>query len=596
MRVKFVLMVFVLVWISLLVRVYYISVQSNNYYETLADKNTIKFEYIPPIRGEILDRNGRPFAINKLGFKLQVAPHISIKKGDLDKELDIIISMFPFLDKKELLKNYKKKDSYYNHHFINVVDFVSYEDAIPVYSKMNLNENIKLLPAPKRYYPNKKLAAHIIGYVAKSNKKDVEDNLVAKLTGATGKSGIEKFYNAYLQGEPGEREIKVSAYNEEMEELSFKPPKEHRQLILSLDLRLQKELEIMFKDKAGAVVVMDINGSILAAGSYPEYDLNTFVSGISVKRWKELIDDLDKPFTNKVVNGLYPPGSTIKPGLGLAYVSTTKMSPWTSFDCNGTMTLGKNNRKFRCWKHAGHNKTDLIKAIRESCDIYFYKGSLRVGIEEMSKQLKNFGLGKKTGVDLPNEYYGTVPNKQWKMEKYGKPWYIGETLNSSIGQGDFLTTPMQIAQFTALMATGKLPQPHFVHTIAGERVKDIVTEGILSEKQMKRLPLIQRAMRDVCNHPKGTATHYLSSKVKLAGKTGTAQVIGISQKTKKRLKEHELAYFKRSHAWFTTYGPYKNPQYIVTVLIEHGGHGGQAAGPIVSGVFNKLLEYGYIKK
>ncbi len=596
MRIKFVLVVFVLVWISLLVRVYYISVQSNNYYETLANRNTIKFEYIPPIRGEILDRNGRPFAINKLGFKLQIAPHISIKKGDLDKELDIIISMFPFMDKKELLKNYKKKDSYYNHHFINVVDFVSYEDAIPVYSKMNLNENIKLLPAPKRYYPNKKLAAHIIGYVAKSNKKDVENSLVAKLTGATGKSGIEKFYNTYLQGEPGEREIKVSAFNEEMEELSFKPPKEHRQLVLSLDLRLQKELELMFKDKAGAVIVMDVNGSILAAGSYPEYDLNTFVSGISIKRWKELINDLDKPFTNKVVNGLYPPGSTIKPGLGLAYVSTTKISPWTSFDCNGTMTLGKNNRKFRCWKHAGHRKTDLIKAIRESCDIYFYKGSLRVGIEEMSKQLKKFGLGKKTGVDLPNEYYGTVPNKQWKMEKYGKPWYIGETLNSSIGQGDFLTTPMQIAQFTALMATGKLPQPHFVHTIAGKRVRDTVIEGVLNEKQMKRLPLIQRAMRDVCNHPKGTATHYLSSKVRLAGKTGTAQVIGISQKTKKRLKEHELAYFKRSHAWFTSYGPYENPQYIVTVLIEHGGHGGQAAGPIVSGVFNKLLEYGYIKK
>ena len=596
MRIKFVLMVFILVWISLLVRVYYISVQSNNYYETLANKNTIKFEYIPPIRGEIIDRNGRPFAINKLGFKLQVAPHISTKNGDLDKELDIIISMFPFMDKKELLKNYKKKESYYNHHFINVVDFISYEDAIPVYSQMNLNENIKLLPSPKRYYPNKKLAAHIIGYVAKANKKDVKNNLVAKLTGATGKSGIEKFYNNYLQGEPGEREIKVSAYNEEMEELSFKSPQEHRQLVLNLDLRLQKYLEVMFKDKAGAVIVMDVNGSILAAGSYPEYDLNTFVSGISISKWKKLIDDLEKPFTNKVVNGLYPPGSTIKTGLGLAYVSTTKMSPWTSFDCNGTMTLGKNNRKFRCWKHAGHHKTDLIKAIRESCDIYFYKGSLRVGIEEMSAQLKNFGLGKKTGVDLPNEYYGTVPNKQWKMEKYGKPWYIGETLNSSIGQGDFLTTPMQIAQFTALMATGKLPQPHFARTIAGKKVQDSVTEGLLNAKQMKRLPLIQRAMRDVCNHPKGTATHYLSSKVRIAGKTGTAQVVGISQKTKKRLKEHELAYFKRSHAWFTSYGPYKKPQYIVTVLIEHGGHGGQAAGPIVSGVYNKLLEFGYIKK
>ena len=595
MRIKFVLIVFILVWLSLLVRIYYISIQSNNYYESLASKNTIKFEYIPPIRGEILDRNKQPLAINKLGFKLQIAPHLSSENGELDKEFQKVVSMLSFLNIEELRKNYIKKNSHYNHHFIDVVDFISYEDAIPVYSKMNLNENIKLLPSPKRYYPNRKLAAHIIGYVAKANKDDIEDNPIAKLTGSTGKSGIEKFYNGFLQGEAGEREIKVSAYNEEMQELNFKPPKEHQQITLALDLRLQQLIEELFKDKAGAVVVMDVHGEIIAAGSYPEYDLNTFVSGISTSRWTELINDLDKPFTNKVVNGLYPPGSTIKTGLGLAYVSSTKMSPWTKFDCQGTMTLGKNNRKFRCWKHTGHQETDLIKAIRQSCDIYFYKGSLRVGIAEMSKQLKTFGLGKKTGVDLPNEYFGTVPNREWKMNKYGKPWYIGETLNSSIGQGDFLTTPMQIAQFTSLMATGKLSKPHFVKNIGNEFFIPEYEE-VLSDKQKKRLPLIQRAMWEVCNHPKGTATHYLNSKVKIAGKTGTAQVVGISQKTKKRLKEHELAYVKRSHAWFTTYGPYKDPQYVVTVLIEHGGHGGQAAGPMVSQIYNKLLEYGYIKK
>lgn len=594
MRMKFVLIVFILVWISLLVRIYYLSIQSNNYYDTLADRNTIKFEYIPPIRGEILDRNNQPLAINELGFMLQVAPHLSTTNGELDRELEKIVSVFPFMKLDELRKSYIKKDSYYNHHFINVVDFVSYEDAIPVYSKISLNENIKLLPSPKRYYPNRKLAAHIIGYVAKANKKDIEENLVAKLTSSTGKSGIEKYYNAFLQGEAGEREIKVSAFNEEMEQLSFKPPKEYQKLVLSLDLRLQKHLEELFKDISGAVVVMDTNGEIIAAGSYPEYDLNTFVSGISTSRWSELITDLDKPFTNKLVNGLYPPGSTIKPGLGLAYVTTEKMSPWTKFDCEGTMNLGKNNRKFRCWKHDGHSETDLKKAIRESCDIYFYKGSLRVGIEEMSMQLGNFGLGKKTGVDLPNEYFGTVPNPEWKMQKYGRPWYIGETLNSSIGQGDFLATPMQIAQFTALMATGKLPRPHFAKMIGDEPYVPVL-DDVLNEKQKKQLPLIQRSMLEVCNHPHGTATHYLSSKVKIAGKTGTAQVVGISQQTKKRLKEHELAYVKRSHAWFTTYGPYKNPQYIVTALIEHGGHGGQAAGPIVSSVYNKLLELGYIK-
>jgi penicillin-binding protein 2 len=591
---KVLLSIFILVWISLLVRIYYISIQSNNYYDTLASRNTIKFEYIPPIRGEILDRNNQPLAINKLGFMLQIAPHLSVADGSLQKELEIIVSVFPFMNLEELEKNYIKKDSYYNHHDITVVDFITYEDAIPVYSKINLNENIKVLPSPKRYYPNGKLAAHIIGYVAKANKKDFEDNLVAKLTSSTGKSGLEKYYNEFLQGEAGEREIKVSAYNEEMEQLSFTSPKEYQKLVLSLDLRMQKHLEKLFKDISGAVVVMDVNGEIVAAGSYPEYDLNTFVSGISTSRWSELILDLDKPFTNKLVHGLYPPGSIIKPGLGLAYVSTTKMSPWTKFDCEGSMTLGKNDRKFRCWKHDGHKETDLIQAIRESCDIYFYKGSLRVGIEEMSEQLKSFGLGKKTGVDLPNEYFGTVPDPEWKMQKYGKPWYIGETLNSSIGQGDFLTTPMQMAQFTALLATGKLPHPHFAKMI-GDKEYIPVFEDVFNDKQKKLLPIIQRSMREVCSHPKGTATHYLSTKVRIAGKTGTAQVVGIPQETIKRLKEHELAYVKRSHAWLTTYGPYKNPQYVVTVLIEHGGHGGQAAGPIVSSIYDKLLELGYIK-
>ena len=594
MRLKLLLIIFVLVWISLLVRIYYISIQSNNYYETLASRNTIKFEYIPPIRGDILDRNHQPLAINKLGFMLQIAPHLSSTDGELERELHKVVSVFPFLNSEALKKIYIKKDSYYNHHYITIADFISYEDAIPVYSQMNLNENIKLLPAPKRYYPNGKLAAHIIGYVAKANKKDFEDNLVAKLTSSTGKSGIEKYYNSFLQGKAGEREIKVSAYNEEMELLSFTPPKEYQKLVLSLDLRIQKYLEELFKDIAGAVVVMDINGEIIAAGSFPEYDLNTFVSGISNARWSELIMDLDKPFTNKLVHGLYPPGSIIKPGLGLAYVSTPKMTPWTTFDCEGTMTLGKHDRKFRCWKHEGHSDTDLVKAIRESCDIYFYKGSLRVGINEMSEQLGNFGLGKKTGVDLPNEYFGTVPNPEWKRQKHGKPWYIGETLNSSIGQGDFLTTPMQMAQFTALMATGKLPRPHFAKMIGEDEYQESA-EDVFSDDQKKLLPTIQRAMWEVCNHPKGTATHYLSSKVVIAGKTGTAQVVGIPQETIKRLKEHELAYVTRSHAWLTTYGPYKAPQYVVTVLIEHGGHGGQAAGPIVSAIYNKLAELEYIK-
>lgn len=257
------------------------------------------------------------------------------------------------------------------------------------------------------------------------------------------------------------------------------------------------------------------------------------------------------------------------------------------------MELGKRN--FRCWKHSGHGITNINKAIRESCDDYFYKGSLKVGIETMSDGLSRYGLGQKTGIDIPNEFIGTVPSRIWKRKRYNQPWYIGETLNTSIGQGSFLVTPLQIAQFTALIASGKLPKPQIAYK-RGDKLIKLESKDVLTANEKKLLPQIQHAMKEVCNHPKGTATNHVNSRIKIAGKTGTAQVIGISQETKKRLKEHELAYYQRSHAWFTTYGPIKNPQYIVTVLVEHGGHGGQAAGGIVSRIYDKLLEYGYIKK
>jgi len=252
-------------------------------------------------------------------------------------------------------------------------------------------------------------------------------------------------------------------------------------------------------------------------------------------------------------------------------------------------------RVFRCWKKRGHKKTGIKKAIRESCDDYFYKGSLIVGNKKMSDGLKRYGLGAKTGVDLPNEFIGVVPSRDWKMKKYNRIWSIGETANTSIGQGDFLVTPLQIAQYTALMATGKLPTPHFAKYIGDEKYSPQVKD-VFNEKEKEKLPIIQRAMYEVCNYPQGTATHYLSSNIVIAGKTGTAQVVAIKQDIEKRKLEHELSYYNRSHAWFTSYGPYKKPKYIVMVLVEHGGHGGSAAGKIVSNIYNKLVEMDYIDK
>ncbi len=594
MRLKTLFYLFIAVWILLLARVYYLSIKSNSYYELLAEQNMIKKEWIIPTRGEILDRNQNPLAVNNIGFKIKVKPHLRYRKRqkELNATLEYLVRLFPDLNKEKMLKRYIRRDSPYNHDFIEVVPFLEYETVLPHYSSLNQREDIFVEPSFKRFYPNGDLASHIIGYVSRTNKKEAKADKVAKLVGIIGKTGVERYYNSYLQGELGYRLIKVTAFNEEIETVEKREPVENRDLVLTIDVRLQRYIEELFEGKAGVAIVMKLNGEILAAGSFPEYDLNMFVSGISKKRWQELITNFDHPFTNKLVNGLYPPGSTIKMGVALSFINSRKIGEYTPFYCGGAIKLGK--RKFRCWKITGHGETEMKKAIRESCDVYFYEGSLKVGIDQIAATLKDLGFGKKTGVDLPNEFIGIVPDKEWKEKKYGRKWFIGETVVASIGQGYDLVTPMQMAVHTALLASGKLPLPHFALKFK-DKYFEPKFKDVLTPIEKRKLPYIRRAMYEVCNHPKGTATNYITTPVKIAGKTGTAQVIGIPQDEKKRMKEEELKYYSRSHAWLTTFGPYKEPEYVVTVLVEHGGHGGSAAGPIVSKIYDKLLELGYIK-
>jgi len=594
MKIKFIVFLFIVIWLGLLSRVFFLSVKSNSHYSRLSENNTIKKEKIAPVRGEIVDRHNKPIAINQLGFKIQLAPHLSLKKNKkkLDKEILLLKKLLPSLSVKKMKKNYMKKESFYNHNYIDIVHFIAYKEIIPVYSILNLRENIKIVSAPKRFYPYKNIAAHMIGYVSRANRRDINNDPLVELIGYTGKTGLEKYYNSYLQGKSGERKIQVNANNQEIAQLMYTKADEDKKLTLTLDIELQSYISKLFEGKVGAIVVMSVDGSILAAGSFPNYDLNIFVNGMSHKMYNNFASSLDHPFTNKLIHGLYPPGSSIKPMLGLLYITTDLSARWR-VDCKSSLPLG--GRIFRCWKRKGHRKTDITKAIRESCDDYFYKGSLVLGNRKMSKGLKRYGLSKKTGIDLPNEFIGVVPSREWKRRKYGKIWSIGETANMSIGQGDFLVTPLQMAQQTALIATGKLPIPHIAQKV-GSTFYKIKYKNVLNENEIKKLPIIQKAMYEVCNYPKGTATHYLHSKVIIAGKTGTAQVIAIKQDIKKRKLEHEMAYYNRSHAWFTSYGPYKNPQYIVMAMVEHGGHGGHAAGGIVSDIYNKLLELNYIKK
>ncbi|MFQ6341706.1 penicillin-binding protein 2 [Campylobacter sp. VTCC 70190] len=601
MRMRLVVGFILLFFIFLLSRVYYLSIKSNVYYEELAKQNAIKTEFLAPVRGQISDRNGTLLAINDLGFSISIEPYLSLKKakrGILEEKLSQLESLLPDLNATKLVEFYKRNDSYYNQDFIQVVDFISYDDIIPHYSTLNLDSSIKINPVVKRKYPFGKLASHIIGYVGKANLQDIQENEIAKLANYTGKSGIERYYNDVLQGEKGTRIYKVNALNQEVEQLSYTPPMSN-DIELSIDIELQAYLTSLFEGNAGAAIIMDIeDGAIMAAGSFPEYDLNPFVTGISFKDWDELSNSLDHPFTNKLTNGYYPPGSVVKMGVGLAFLNSKEISPSTQYVCNGSIELG--DRFFRCWNRSGHGPVDLKHAIKYSCDVYFYNGGLQVGIDQISQTLARIGFGAKTGVDLPNEFVGTLPSREWKMQRYKQAWFQGDTLNTAIGQGNFLTTPMQIARYTAQIAKGEELIPHFLKSIEnnntnienqmGENKKEIFT---LFEKS--QLPYIRDAMYAVANEQGGTAYRYLNNVgVKIAAKTGTAQVIGFSQTDKNRVDEKQFQYYTRSHSWLTSYAPYSKPRYVVTILLEHGGRT-TTSGEIVSKLYKKMIELNYFK-
>ncbi|ECL9136167.1 penicillin-binding protein 2 [Campylobacter jejuni] len=601
MRMRLVVGFILLFFIFLLSRVYYLSIKSNVYYEELAKQNAIKTEFLPPVRGQITDRNGTLLAINDLGFSISIKPYLSIKKsnkGILDKELSELANLFPDLNASKLAEIYKRNDSYYNQDFIKVVDFISYDEIIPHYSELNLNKTIKIDPVVKRKYPFGKLASHIIGYVGKANLQDVQENEIAKLSNYTGKSGIERYYNDILQGEKGTRVYKVNALNQEVEQLSYTPAKSN-DIELTIDIELQSYLTSLFEGNAGAAIIMNVNdGSILAAGSFPEYDLNPFVTGISFKDWDELSNSLDHPFTNKLINGYYPPGSVVKMGVGLSFLNSKNISPSTQYVCNGSIELG--GRFFRCWNRSGHGPVDLKHAIKYSCDVYFYNGSLQVGIDQISETLSRIGFGAKTGVDLPSEFVGTLPSKEWKMQRYRQSWFQGDTLNTAIGQGNFLTTPMQIARYTAQIAKGGEVIPHFLKSIENnnttiENQMDENKKEIFTLFEKSQLPYIRDAMYAVANEQGGTSYRYLHNlDVKVAAKTGTAQVVGFSQTDKNRVDEKQFEYYTRSHAWLTSYAPYSKPKYVVTVLLEHGGRN-ITSGATVAKIYQKMIELGYFK-
>jgi len=596
-RLKIILLIFALFWGVLIVRLYHISIKSNFYYEKLAKENVERKSYLKPVRGEILDAKGNYLAVNRIGFSLSLAPHLSIKKGQLKQAIETLREYFPDINATVMERVYRRYSSPYNHRFIKVIEFVPYNQMMRYYAQLSMLPMVKIEAETKRYYPYGRYAAHVVGYVGRSNRKENAADPVTAKVGRTGKSGLELYYNRLLEGELGYVISKVDARNRELSVLDRKEPISNRSLKIHLDMDLQKYIYDLLENKPAVVIVMRPSGEVLAAVSNPSFDPNLFVGGISVKDWKALQNNLGHPFTNKLINAVYPPGSVIKMGVALAASRAGKGILDEHEYCKGYITIDKSKHKFRCWSKWGHGDVDLRKSIRESCDVYYYDKSLKIGIDKIAKTLRQIGLGVKTGIDLPREYRGIIPDKAWKRKRYHQPWYKGETVIAAIGQGYDNITPMQIARYTAFLATGKLPTPILAAEINGKKVKP---RRIKIPFNPYHMSLIRQGMIDVCNDRRGTAYKTMNQKKTglpflIAAKTGTAQVVSIPQDVKKRVKEEDLAYFKKSHAWITTYAPAKKPEYIITVLVEHGGHGGSAAGPIAAQIYRWLYLHGYIR-
>ncbi|WP_456391677.1 penicillin-binding protein 2 [Nitratifractor sp.] len=597
MRLKIILLIFALFWGVLIVRLYHISIKSNFYYEKLAKENIERKSYLKPVRGEILDAKGNYLAVNRIGFSLSLAPHLSIKKGQLKQAIETLREYFPDLNATVMERVYRRHSSPYNHRFIKVIEFVPYDQMMRYYAQLSMLPTVKIEAETKRYYPYGRYAAHVVGYVGRSNRKENAADPVTAKVGRTGKSGLELYYNRLLEGELGYVISKVDARNRELKVLDRKEPVSNRSLKIHLDMDLQKYIYDLLGKKPAVVIVMRPSGEVLAAVSNPSFDPNLFVGGISVKDWKALQNNLGHPFTNKFINAVYPPGSVIKMGVALAASREGKGILDEHEYCKGYITIDKSKHKFRCWSRWGHGDVDLRKSIRESCDVYYYNKSLKIGIDKIAKTLRQIGLGVRTGIDLPREYRGIIPDKAWKRKRYHQPWYKGETVIAAIGQGYDNITPMQIARYTAFLATGKLPTPTLAAEIDGKKVKPRRVKIPFNPYHMS---VIRQGMIDVCNDRRGTAYKTMNQKKTglpflIAAKTGTAQVVSIPQDVKKRVKEEDLAYFKKSHAWITTYAPAKKPEYIITVLVEHGGHGGSAAGPIAAQIYRWLYLHGYIR-
>ena len=592
-RVIFSAIIMLLITLILIVRLFNLQVTKHDYYLEEALGNQMQNLPITPIRGDILDRNGKILATNEFSYILTITPE---KVTNLNETL-IGLEIRDLITYDDIKKFNKKLSRFKKFHNIPLKFNLS-ESSVASFLVENQLPGVEVEPYFHRVYPYGESSAHLIGYVSSMSKADkgIYDKKNYNGTNFVGKTGIEKQYEKLLHGQSGIKQIERNVAGRIVDTKIITPSIAGQDIYLNIDIDLQLKAESLLGDSRGVIALINVkDGSILSLVSTPSYNPNWFVNGISVERYNELSNNEDLPLFDRSIKGLYPPGSTIKPMIALAGLELNNITIKDSTFCPGYYKLNNYSRKFNDWKRTGHGKVDVIEAIAQSCDVFFYDLAFNMGIDQIHDSLSYFQFGKKTGIDLPGELGGILPSREWKKINKDEPWYRGETLITGIGQGFMTTSPLQLALATAAIANkGQLLMPQ-VMMHSQSKNGDLFEEQNLKSNQIpikniNNWELIIEAMKQTVYGKFGTAKR-LNNKLKysLAGKTGTAQVFGLDPEEEYIAENIEEKL--RDHALFTGFAPIEDPQVAIAIIVENAGSGSSKAAPLA----RELLDEYFIK-
>ncbi|MDC0445948.1 penicillin-binding protein 2 [Candidatus Pelagibacter sp.] len=592
-----------IVFSGIVARLFSLQINDNKKYLTLSDKNRIREWKLPPTRGEIVDYFGNIIAGNLKVYQLHIIPEQVENFNYLLTRLKILLQ----LSDREISNILKSKKKLKPWESIIVSENLSWSQFLKINNYLYDLVGVKPVMTISRNYPFSDIYTHVLGYVSQPNEKDILENEVVQQKFVPGmkigKLGLEKTLENYLIGTNAIQRYEVNAYGKRINQLEHQKGQQGSKIRLTLDTEVQKLSAQLLSDKAGSISVMDIyTGEIIAMHSSPSYDPNSFLFGISKDEWELIRNNPLKPLINKTLSGLYSPGSTIKPIVALSALENNIIGPNFKVKCTGKTELY--GQTFHCWKEKGHGVMSLKNAMKQSCDTYFYEIARLLGVDRLKITAEKFGLGEKVlGAYFRNEKKGLFPNTSWKKDNLGKGWVLGETLITGIGQGYTQTTPLQLCLMTAQIANGGYSiKPKIIvnnnplnfnqvkNSIKGKNLLNINTKLV---KNPKNLRIVQEAMFSSTNEIRGTSyrSRIDDKKYQFAGKTGTAQVKRISKRERELdLKIEQIPYNDRDHALYIAYGPYINPRYALSIIVEHGGSGSKAAAPIAKELFKLIID------